>query len=80
MVDKSDISEELLKLRSHCDRLLLLLEVDTPVGRKAEFIIQDLVKDTNIISSKTPDHKISYPLIDMKSILEQLREEMASIE
>ena len=80
LVDKSDISEELLKLRKNCDRLVKILDTETPIGRKAEFIIQDLAKDTNIISSKTPDHKVSYPLIDMKSILEQLREEISSVE
>ncbi|MEC7987159.1 MAG: YicC/YloC family endoribonuclease [Myxococcota bacterium] len=80
LVDKSDISEELNKMRSQCDNLVSLLDAENPICRKAEFIIQDLAKDTNIISSKTPNHKVSYQIIDMKSILEQVREEAASIE
>ena len=80
LVDKSDISEELLKIRSSCDQLAGTFEKQKLIGKKAEFIIQDLSRDTNIISSKTPNHKISSILIDTKNLLEQIREEVSGIE
>ena len=80
LVDKSDISEELAKLKASCTQLTRILEKEGPIGRKSEFIVQDLARDTNIIASKTPNHKISYQLIDMKTLLEQLREEVGSVE
>ena len=80
LVDKSDVSQELLKFRSACDRLSGIIERTEAVGRKIDFILQDLSREINIVASKTPKHEISSLIVDIKTILEQIREEAVDIE
>jgi uncharacterized protein (TIGR00255 family) len=80
LVDKSDISQELLKFRVACDQLAGIIEKTEPLGRKIEFVLQDLNREINIVSSKTPNHEISVQIIDIKTILEQIREEATDLE
>ena len=80
LVDKSDISQELLKFRVACDQLAGILEKTDLLGRKIDFVLQDLSREINIISSKTPNHEISEQIIDIKVILEQIREEASDLE
>lgn len=80
LVDKSDVSQELLKFRAGCDRLSGIMEKIDPLGRKIEFVLQDLSREINIVASKTPKHEISSLIIDIKTILEQIREEAVDIE
>ena len=80
LVDKSDVSQELLKFRAACDRLSGIIERIEPLGRKIDFILQDLSREINIVASKTPKHAISSLIVDIKTILEQIREEAVDIE
>ena len=80
LVDKSDISQELMKFRISCDQLLGILEKTEPFGRKIDFILQDLSRDINIIGAKLADHKSTATIVDIKTILEYIREEANDLE
>ena len=80
LVEKSDISQELLKFRAACDQLSGFLEKSDPMGRKIDFLLQELAREINIIASKTPKHEISSLIVDIKNILEQIRETATDLE
>jgi uncharacterized protein (TIGR00255 family) len=78
--DRCDISEELTRLRSHLGQLTELLRADGEVGRKAEFILQEIGREVHTIGSKANDLGISQRVIEMKNELERVREQMANVE
>jgi uncharacterized protein (TIGR00255 family) len=78
--DRCDISEELTRLRSHFDQLEQLLRSDGEIGRKAEFILQEIGRESNTIGSKANDLTIAKAVIDFKNELERVREQIANIE
>ncbi len=78
--DKSDITEELVRIDSHLQQIYKTLEVDEPIGRKLDFIIQELNREINTIGSKGNDLKISQIVIQFKSELEKIREQIQNIE
>lgn len=80
MADKSDISEELIRLESHLAQFRDLIRVEEPVGRKLEFLTQEINRETNTIGSKSIDLEVSQQVIEIKSILEKIREQLANIE
>ena len=80
LIDKSDISEELIRLRSHCDQLGKILNNNGPIGRKIDFLLQEFNREINTIGSKAAGHKISFQVVELKSILEKIREQSANIE
>jgi uncharacterized protein (TIGR00255 family) len=78
--DRSDISEELTRLRSHLDQLGQLLLCEGEIGRKAEFILQEIGRESNTIGSKANDLPIAKAVIEFKNELERVREQVANIE
>jgi uncharacterized protein (TIGR00255 family) len=78
--DRCDVSEELTRLRSHQTQLKELLRADGEVGRKAEFILQELGREIHTIGSKANDLAISQRVIEFKNELERVREQMANVE
>jgi uncharacterized protein (TIGR00255 family) len=78
--DRSDISEELTRLRSHLDQFLGHLNKDEPVGRTLDFLLQELFRETNTISNKANFLAISQIVVGMKTELEKLREQVQNIE
>ncbi|MCA9483556.1 MAG: YicC family protein [Nitrospina sp.] len=80
LADKSDISEELIRLKSHLAQFRDLIRVGEPVGRKLEFLTQEINRETNTIGSKSIDLEVSQQVIEIKSILEKIREQLANIE
>lgn len=78
--DRYDINEEIVRLYSHIDQLLNTLKIDGPVGRKLDFIIQEMNRETNTIGSKVGDIAITNHVIEMKSELEKIREQIQNIE
>jgi uncharacterized protein (TIGR00255 family) len=79
-VDRSDVTEELTRLRSHLDQFAALLVSDEPIGRKAEFILQEIGREVNTIGSKANDLAISRAVIELKNELERVREQIANVE
>ena len=78
--DRCDISEELTRLRSHLDQFSHLLKSEAEIGRKAEFILQEVGREVNTIGSKANDLTISRAVIELKNELERVREQMANVE
>ncbi len=78
--EKSDITEELLRLSVHIDHLKELLNEDKPVGRRLDFLIQEMNREVNTIGAKSPNFEISHMVVDMKSNLEKIREQIQNLE
>ncbi|MBP9903366.1 MAG: YicC family protein [Verrucomicrobia bacterium] len=78
--DRSDVTEELTRLRSHFDQFAALLRTHGEIGRKAEFILQEIGREVNTIGSKANDLTISRAVIELKNELERIREQIANVE
>jgi uncharacterized protein (TIGR00255 family) len=79
-VDRSDIAEEITRLKSHLDQMTGLFEQADPVGRKLDFLIQEMGREINTIGSKAADIDISTRVVDFKSELDRIREQVQNIE
>lgn len=80
MVDKSDVTEELVRLRSHIGQWRGLLDSSVPVGRKLDFLIQEFLREVNTIASKINDADNAHKTVALKSELEKMREQVQNIE
>ena len=78
--DKCSIDEEITRLKSHIQQFRHLLEVEFPVGKKLDFIIQEMNRETNTIGSKSVKLEITNLVIEMKTELENVREQIQNIE
>lgn len=78
--DKCSIEEEITRLKSHIEQFRELLEVDFPVGKKLDFIIQEMNRETNTIGSKSVKLEITNLVIEIKTELENIREQIQNIE
>ncbi|MDO4580987.1 MAG: YicC/YloC family endoribonuclease [Bacillota bacterium] len=78
--DKCDITEELTRLNSHLRQFADNLHLSVPVGRKLEFILQEILREINTIGSKSNSLPINDAVIDCKSELEKIREQIQNIE
>lgn len=78
--DRMDISEEIVRISSHLERMRLILEEDKPVGRQLEFVIQELHREANTLSSKAQDPVVAHLAVDVKVELEKIREQAQNIE
>ena len=78
--DKIAVAEETVRLRSHFEQLNKFLEYDEPVGRKIDFIIQEMNREANTIGSKVQDAVLAHKVVDIKSEIEKIREQVQNIE
>lgn len=78
--DKSSITEEIVRLYSHIDQLLSIMNEDVPVGRKLDFLVQEMNREINTIGSKASDIIITRYVVDVKSEIEKIREQIQNIE
>jgi uncharacterized protein (TIGR00255 family) len=78
--DRCDVTEELTRLGSHLEQLETLLRSDGEIGRKAEFILQEIGREVHTIGSKANDLSISRAVIELKNELERVREQIANVE
>jgi len=78
--DRCDITEELTRLRSHLDQFTALLRSEGEIGRKAEFILQEIGREVNTIGAKANDLEIARHVIELKNELDRLREQIANVE
>jgi uncharacterized protein (TIGR00255 family) len=79
-VDRSDISEEAVRLRSHLQQYAEALMLEESSGRKLEFIVQEMGREVNTIGSKANDAEISRYVVEIKSALERIREQIQNVE
>ncbi|MEO6005388.1 MAG: YicC/YloC family endoribonuclease [Opitutus sp.] len=78
--DRCDVTEELTRLRSHFEQFATLLKSEAEIGRKSEFILQEIGREVNTIGSKANDLSISRAVIELKNELERVREQIANVE
>ncbi len=78
--DKADISEELARLDSHFNQFRKILKENGPVGRKLDFLVQEMNREVNTIGSKCNDSEIAKQVIEAKSYVEKIREQIQNIE
>lgn len=78
--DRCDVSEEITRLRSHFEQFSALLRSEGEIGRKAEFILQEIGREVNTIGSKANDVTVARAVIELKNELERVREQMANVE
>lgn len=78
--DKADINEELTRLHSHIRQFEETLTESEPIGRKLDFLLQEMNREVNTIGSKANDSKIAKEVVEMKSLLEKVKEQVQNIE
>ena len=80
LADRCDITEEITRLRSHLNQFRNFFNANEPIGRKLEFITQEINREVNTTGSKSSNIKISNKVIEIKSELEKIREQVQNIE
>jgi len=80
MAEKADITEELIRIESHLDQFIKYMAQDETVGRRLDFLLQEINREVNTIGSKAADSLISHLVVEIKAELEKLREQTQNIE
>lgn len=80
MADRICVSEEIVRLKSHFVELENILSLDEPIGRKLDFLIQEINRETNTIGSKANDFGVAKTVVNIKAEIEKLREQIQNIE
>jgi uncharacterized protein (TIGR00255 family) len=80
LADRSDVTEELVRLDSHFDQFTRLLNADGPVGRRLDFLLQEIGRESNTIGAKSQDAPIAHLVVEMKAELERIREQVQNVE
>jgi uncharacterized protein (TIGR00255 family) len=80
LADKTDVTEELVRLRSHIGQFENFLSAEGSVGRKLDFLIQEFLREVNTLGSKINDAETAHLTVDLKSELEKIREQVQNIE
>ena len=80
LADKSDISEEIVRVRSHIQQFRDIIAADEPGGRKLNFLIQEFNREFNTMGSKSGKAALSHTIVELKSELEKIREQIQNIE
>ena len=78
--DKIAVAEETVRLRSHIDQLNTFFEATEAIGRKMDFLVQEMNREANTIGSKAQDVEIARRVLDIKSEIEKIREQVQNIE
>ena len=78
--DKSSICEEVTRLKSHIKSLADMLDADGPIGKKLDFLLQEMNRETNTIGSKANCLDITNSVVEMKNEIENIREQIQNIE
>jgi len=80
MADKLDVSEEVVRLQSHAERMSAQLNKGGELGRQLDFLVQEMFREGNTIGSKCNDAKVAHMVVDMKTHIERMREQVQNIE
>ncbi len=78
--DKVNVNEELIRLRSHILQMRTFLEATEPIGRKMDFLVQEMNREINTVGSKCNDLEVAKLVIDIKAVIEKLREQIQNVE
>lgn len=80
VADKSDVAEEITRFIAHCDHFDQLLDRAEPIGKKLDFLLQEMAREINTLSAKSQDTTIAHTVVAAKSELERVREQVANVE
>jgi uncharacterized protein (TIGR00255 family) len=80
LTERADITEEIVRAESHLAQFSTFLEANEPVGRKMDFLLQEIHREANTVSSKANDVEVSQRVVEIKSELEKIREQVQNIE
>ncbi len=80
MVDKADVTEEIVRLKSHVEQFRHFLNSDEPVGRRLDFLLQEFLREVNTLASKINNGSIAHLGVEMKNEIEKLREQVQNLE
>lgn len=78
--DKIAVAEETVRLRSHFSQMNMLLNLDEPIGRRLDFLVQEMNREINTIGSKCSNIEISHIVVEVKGEIEKIREQLQNIE
>ena len=79
LVERADITEEIVRANIHLDNFIQYLKYDEPVGKRLNFLIQEISREINTIGSKSPIHKITTKIVEIKNEIEKIREQIQNI-
>lgn len=80
LADRSDVTEELTRLSSHCSQFEALFDSRDACGRRLDFLLQEMVREVNTIGSKAQDAEVAHLVVEAKSELERMREQVQNVE
>jgi uncharacterized protein (TIGR00255 family) len=80
LADKSDINEEMTRLESHFQQLAEMMLENGAIGRKMDFLVQELNREANTICAKSHDIQLTNSVVELKSLIEKIREQVQNIE
>jgi len=80
LADRCDISEEIVRARSHIQQFRAIMAAQDPAGRKLNFLLQEFNREFNTMGSKTGNQKVSHIIVDVKSEIEKIREQVQNVE
>lgn len=80
LADRSDIAEEIARLRSHAEQLAQLFGEEAPAGRRIDFLLQEMTREVNTIGSKSADVAIARDVVELKAEVERMREQSQNVE
>lgn len=80
LADRSDISEEIIRAQSHIQQFRSIMAEDGPAGRKLNFLLQEFNREFNTMGAKAGDASISHMIVEVKSALEKMREQVQNVE
>ena len=80
LTQKLDVMEELDRINTHIDEVMRVLELTEPVGRRLDFLMQELHREANTLGSKSADKELTQGSIELKVLIEQIREQVQNIE
>ncbi len=80
LITKADVREELDRLESHVDSALELLAEGGPIGRRLDFLCQEFNREANTLCAKSPDIELTRIGLELKNVVDQLREQVQNIE
>ena len=79
LIERSDITEEIVRTNIHLDNFIEYLKYDEPVGKRLNFLIQEINREVNTIGSKSPIHDVTSKIVEIKNEIEKIREQVQNI-
>tara|TARA_B100000287_G_scaffold13519_1_gene13699 strand:- start:272 stop:1132 length:861 start_codon:yes stop_codon:yes gene_type:complete len=79
LIERADVTEEIVRAEIHLDNFIKYLKYDDPVGKRLNFLIQEINREINTIGSKSPIHDVTTKIVEMKNEIEKIREQVQNI-